>query len=71
MGPSGARPRLVCSTTPVALITRRSDGGHTLAISGRGRVDPSPQLLRFAPSFLPMFAKRERWQEWHRTSFCG
>ena len=20
---------------------------------------------------LPMFAKRERWQEWHRTSFCG
>jgi hypothetical protein len=25
-GPSGARPRLVCSTTPVALMTRRSDG---------------------------------------------
>ena len=25
-GPSGARPRLVCSTTPVALITRFNDG---------------------------------------------
>lgn len=30
------------------------------AISGRGRVDPTPQLLRFAPQFLPMFAKRWR-----------
>jgi glycine/D-amino acid oxidase-like deaminating enzyme len=46
--------------TPRVSITRRSDGGHTLAISGRGRVDPTPQLLRFAPSFLPMFAKRWR-----------
>jgi hypothetical protein len=25
-GPSGARPRLVCRTTPVALMTRRSEG---------------------------------------------
>ncbi len=40
--------------------TRRSDGSYTLAISGRGRVDPTPQLLRFAPQFLPMFAKRWR-----------
>lgn len=41
-------------------ITRRSDDSYNLAISGRGRVDPTPQLLRFAPQFLPMFAKRWR-----------
>ena len=41
-------------------ITRRGDGGHTVAISGRGRVDVSPQSLRFAPDFVPMFARRWR-----------
>ncbi|BAM91308.1 deaminase [Bradyrhizobium oligotrophicum S58] len=41
-------------------ITKRGDGGHTLAISGRGRVDPTLQQLRFAPQFLPMFVKRWR-----------
>jgi len=41
-------------------VTRRSDGSYTLAISGRGRVDPTPQLVRFAPQFVPMFAKRWR-----------
>lgn len=41
-------------------ITRRGDGSYNLAISGRGRVDPTPQLLRFAPQFVPMFAKRWR-----------
>ena len=46
-------------TTGVS-VTRRSDGSYTLAISGRGRVDVTPQLLRFAPQFLPMFAKRWR-----------
>lgn len=46
-------------TTAVS-ITRRGDGGHTLAISGRGRVDPTPQLLRFCPQFVPMFLRRWR-----------
>jgi glycine/D-amino acid oxidase-like deaminating enzyme len=46
-------------TTGVS-VTRRSDGSYNLAISGRGRVDPTLQLLRFAPQFLPMFAKRWR-----------
>jgi glycine/D-amino acid oxidase-like deaminating enzyme len=46
-------------TTGVS-VTRRSDGSYTLAISGRGRVDVTPQLLRFAPQFLPMFVKRWR-----------
>ena len=46
-------------TTAISL-TRRRDGGHTLAISGRGRVDPTPQFLRFSPQFLPMFLRRWR-----------
>jgi glycine/D-amino acid oxidase-like deaminating enzyme len=46
--------------TPSVSVTRRSDGSYTLAISGRGRVDPTPQFLRFAPKFVPMFAKRWR-----------
>ncbi len=46
-------------TTAVS-VTRRGDGGHTLAISGRGRLDPTPQQFRFAPQFLPMFVRRWR-----------
>jgi glycine/D-amino acid oxidase-like deaminating enzyme len=46
-------------TTRVS-VTRRGDGGHTLAVSGRGRIDPTPQLLRFSTQFLPMFARRWR-----------
>jgi len=41
-------------------VTRRGDGGHTLAISGRGRVDLTPQNIRFAGQFLPMFMRRWR-----------
>lgn len=41
-------------------ITRRGEGCHTLSISGRARVDPTPQFLRFHRDFLPMFAKRWR-----------
>ncbi|TPI11563.1 FAD-binding oxidoreductase [Mesorhizobium sp. B4-1-3] len=41
-------------------VTRRGDGGHTLAISGRGRVDVTPQQLRFSSHFVPMFLKRWR-----------
>ncbi|MBA1228905.1 FAD-binding oxidoreductase [Pseudomonas viridiflava] len=41
-------------------MTRRFDGSYTLAISGRGRVDPTPQLLGFAAQFLPMFQRRWR-----------
>lgn len=40
--------------------TRRGDGGYTLAISGRARVDVTPQQMRFATSFLPMFFKRRK-----------
>jgi glycine/D-amino acid oxidase-like deaminating enzyme len=41
-------------------ITRRGVHGYTLAISGRGRVDPTPQQVRFANQFLPMFLRRWR-----------
>ena len=41
-------------------ITRRLNGGYTLAISGRARVDISPQQIRFGREFLPMFARRWR-----------
>lgn len=41
-------------------VTRRGDGGSTLAISGRGRVDLTPQTMRFAGQFLPMFMRRWR-----------
>ncbi|KVW42124.1 D-amino-acid oxidase [Burkholderia ubonensis] len=41
-------------------VTRRGDGRYALAISGRARVDVTPQFLRFAPQFVPMFAKRWR-----------
>ncbi|MGG6895034.1 MULTISPECIES: NAD(P)/FAD-dependent oxidoreductase [Rhizobium] len=41
-------------------ITRRGDGGYTLAISGRGRVDLTAQQLRFSSQFIPMFLKRRK-----------
>lgn len=41
-------------------VTSRSGGGHTLAISGKARVDPTPQMLRFGSTFIPMFLKRRR-----------
>ena len=41
-------------------VTRRGDGGHTVAISGRGRVDPTAQQMYFAKQFLPIFVRRWR-----------
>ena len=57
-------------------VTRRGDGGHTLAISGGGRMDLTPQQLRYARPFLPMFLRRRRsvalgglqaWRAGHET----
>jgi glycine/D-amino acid oxidase-like deaminating enzyme len=59
--------------------TRRGNGGYTLAISGRASFDPTPQGLRFARQFTPMFAKRwkslrpgtaEGWRSGHETLAC-
>jgi glycine/D-amino acid oxidase-like deaminating enzyme len=41
-------------------VTRRGEGRHTLAISGRARVDPTAQFLRFSREFIPMFLRRWR-----------
>jgi glycine/D-amino acid oxidase-like deaminating enzyme len=41
-------------------VTRRGDGGYTLAISGGARLDPTLQQLRFARQFVPMFLSRWR-----------
>jgi glycine/D-amino acid oxidase-like deaminating enzyme len=57
---AGAKEMPAALHTSGVSMTRRADGGYTLAISGRGRVDPTPQLLRFAPQFLPMFQRRWR-----------
>ncbi|MGO4566449.1 NAD(P)/FAD-dependent oxidoreductase [Rhizobium sp. 2YAF20] len=57
-------------------VTRHSAGGYRLAITGRGRVDPTLQQMRFAPQFLPMFLRRwrvlapgglEGWRSGHET----
>jgi glycine/D-amino acid oxidase-like deaminating enzyme len=53
-------------------LTRRSNGGYTLAISGRARIDPTPQQFKFSREFLPMFARRWRtlapggFEGWHQ-----
>lgn len=58
-------------------ITRRGEAGHTLAISGRASVDPTPQQILYAREFLPMFARRWRalrpgglggWRSGHETA---
>ncbi len=46
--------------TAAVSVTRRGNGGYTLAISGKARVDPTLQALRFASYFVPMFAKRHK-----------
>lgn len=56
-GAEGVPPALHTSRISV---TSRSNGGHTLAISGRAKVDVTPQQLRFSPQFMPMFVKRWR-----------
>lgn len=46
-------------TAPVS-VTRRGDGGYTLAISGRAKLDLTPGALMGMRHFLPMFARRWR-----------
>lgn len=54
----------VTATLPAAVhteavsLTRRGDGGYTLAVSGLARVDPTLQSLRYIHRFLPMFLRR-------------
>ncbi|WP_300442891.1 FAD-binding oxidoreductase [uncultured Mameliella sp.] len=41
-------------------VTRRADGGYTLATSGRANIDPTPGAIMGMRHFLPMFARRWR-----------
>lgn len=43
--------------TPQCSMTRRLDGSYTLAISGRATLDITPQGLRYARWFMPVFFK--------------
>jgi glycine/D-amino acid oxidase-like deaminating enzyme len=74
VGPGAAGPDAL-HTSRISL-TRRRNGGYTLAVSGTARVDPTPQQIRFARQFLPMFARRFRvlapgglqaWRAGHET----
>ena len=39
-------------------LTRRIDGSYTIAVSGRATLEITPQSIRYARPFLPMFIKR-------------
>ncbi|WP_029355673.1 FAD-binding oxidoreductase [Bosea sp. 117] len=44
--------------SPGFSFRRRQDGGYTVAMRGRGRVDLTPQGIRYARHFLPLLIKR-------------
>ena len=46
-------------STPQFTVRRRMDGGYTVAIRGRGRIELTPQGLRYTKQFLPIL--RARW----------
>jgi len=46
--------------TPRLGLRRRLDGGYTIAMRGRGTVDVTPQLLRYARRFWPTYARGPR-----------
>jgi glycine/D-amino acid oxidase-like deaminating enzyme len=46
-------------STPGFTLRPRLDGGYTMAIRARGRIEITPQGLRYARQFLPIF--RARW----------
>lgn len=45
-------------STPSWVIRRRIDGGYTVSLRGRGRLEMTPQGLRYARKFLPLFRAR-------------
>ena len=55
-GPIDGLPQAL--STPECSLTRRVDGGYTLAIGGKATLEFTPQGLRYAREFMPMFMKR-------------
>jgi len=45
-------------SVPGVTLRRRLDGGYTLGLSGQGRVDITPQGIRYALKFLPTLQER-------------
>ena len=45
-------------STPGFVLRRQDDGGYTVGYRGRGLLELTPQGLRYARNFLPMFRKR-------------
>lgn len=41
-------------------LTRRIDGSYTIAVSGRATLELTPQCIRYARPFLPMYFKRRK-----------
>jgi glycine/D-amino acid oxidase-like deaminating enzyme len=70
--PIGLVNATACRTTPAPEITdgalgtdffcvrRRLDGGLTLALRGRGTVELTPDLIRYARTFLPTYRQRRK-----------
>ncbi len=70
--PIGLVNATACRTTPGPDITmgalgtdffcirKRLDGGFTLALRGRGTVDFTPDLIRYARTFLPTYRQRRK-----------
>jgi hypothetical protein len=70
--PIGLVNATACRTTPAPEITmgalgtdfycirRRLDGGFTLALRGRGTVEVSPDLFRYAKTFWPTYRQRRK-----------
>lgn len=58
---TGPAPALIEGglSTPQFTVRRRLDGGYTVAIRGRGRIEFTPQGLRYTKQFLPIL--RSRW----------
>ncbi len=46
--------------TPDFTLTRRLDGGYIVAAQDRGRLDVTPQGLRYARQFWPLFRERRK-----------
>jgi glycine/D-amino acid oxidase-like deaminating enzyme len=46
--------------TPDFTLTRRLDGGYIVAALNRGRLDITPQGIRYARQFWPMFQERRK-----------
>ncbi|MFC3124255.1 NAD(P)/FAD-dependent oxidoreductase [Pseudoroseomonas globiformis] len=57
---TGPAPEVIAGglSTPSYVIRRRLDGGYTVAIRGRGRLELTPQGLRYARRFWPIYRKR-------------